>query len=142
MPAKLVVTARDGGSQISLVGASGKALLTSVVFTEPRAKGATLRALKGMLGENVVVEDHTPSASRGRATAGADNGPRARRASKSTKKSASRRSRAPRKTAAKAAAASRRTTAKAAGTTGAAPAKRARKSSRGTAKSKAAATTT
>jgi len=59
MPAKLVVTARKGGSRISLVGTSGKELLGSVVFTEPRAKGATLRALKGLLGGDIVVEDHT-----------------------------------------------------------------------------------
>ncbi len=50
MPAKLVVIARDGGSQISLVGASGKALLTSVVFTEPRAKGATFARAQGNAG--------------------------------------------------------------------------------------------
>lgn len=60
MPAKLVVTARKGGSRISLLGSSGKELLASTVFTEPRAKGATLRALKGLLGE-VTIEDHTLS---------------------------------------------------------------------------------
>ena len=58
MAAKLVVTASKGGSRIALVGASGTELLASRVFTEPRAKGATLRSLKGMLGEDVVVEDH------------------------------------------------------------------------------------
>lgn len=60
MPAKLVVTARKGGSRISLLGSSGKELLASTVFTEPRAKGATLRALKGLLGD-VTIEDHTLS---------------------------------------------------------------------------------
>ena len=58
MPAKLVVTSEKGGSKISLLGSSGKELLSSVVFKEPRAKGATLRALKGLLGET-TVEDHT-----------------------------------------------------------------------------------
>ena len=56
LPAKIVVTESKGGSRISLLGASGKELLGSSVFTEPRAKGATLRALRGLLGE-VVVED-------------------------------------------------------------------------------------
>jgi hypothetical protein len=59
--AKLVVTARRGGSQIALVGASGAELLASKVFSEPRAKGATLRSLKALMGEDVVVEDHTLS---------------------------------------------------------------------------------
>jgi hypothetical protein len=122
VPAKLVVTARDGGSQISLVGASGKALLTSVVFTEPRAKGATLRALKGMLGDNVVVDDRTPSsaASRGRSNAGAEDGTRAKRTAKATRKSTSRRS---------------RTVSAASGTR--ATAKRARKSTKSASKSQA-----
>jgi hypothetical protein len=31
------------------------------VFSEPRAKGATLRSLKSLMGEDVVVEDHTLS---------------------------------------------------------------------------------
>jgi hypothetical protein len=66
LAAKLVVTASKGGSRIALVGASGKELLTSVVFSEPRAKGATLRSLKGLLGEDIVVEDQTLSSSRGR----------------------------------------------------------------------------
>jgi hypothetical protein len=83
--ARLVVTAREGGSRIALVGASGKELLTSVVFTEPRAKGATLRSLKGMLGDDIVVEDHTLAAPRGRAAApAAANGTSAKRAAKST----------------------------------------------------------
>jgi hypothetical protein len=56
--AKLVVTNVAGGSQVSLVSASGKVLLTSETFSEPRAKGATVRALKGLLGE-VTVEDET-----------------------------------------------------------------------------------
>jgi len=59
--AKIVVTESKGGSRISLLGASGKELLGSSVFFEPRAKGATLRALRGLLGE-VVVEDHTLAA--------------------------------------------------------------------------------
>lgn len=59
MAAKLVVTNVRGGSKISLVGASGTELLSSKVFTEPRAKGATLRALKGLFGEEVAVEDQT-----------------------------------------------------------------------------------
>jgi hypothetical protein len=58
LPAKIVVTSVKGGSHISLLGSSGKELLGSVVFKEPRAKGATLRALKGLLGET-TVEDHT-----------------------------------------------------------------------------------
>jgi hypothetical protein len=59
--AKLVVTARKGGSQIALVGASGAELLASKVFSEPRAKGATLRSLKALMGDDIVVEDHTLS---------------------------------------------------------------------------------
>ena len=62
MPAKLVVTAHAGGSRISLVGASGKTLLGSDTFTEPRAKGATLRALRSLLGEQFPVEDETTAA--------------------------------------------------------------------------------
>ena len=58
MPAKIIVTESKGGSRISLLGSSGKELLRSSVFAEPRAKGATLRALKGLLND-VVVEDHT-----------------------------------------------------------------------------------
>lgn len=59
MPAKLVVKKYRNGSRVTLVGPSGKELLASGVFTEPRAKGATLRSLKGLLGEDVVVEDYT-----------------------------------------------------------------------------------
>jgi len=59
--AKLVVTARRGGTQIALVGASGAELLASKVFSEPRAKGATLRSLKALMGDDVVIEDHTLS---------------------------------------------------------------------------------
>ncbi len=59
MTAKLIVTQARGGSRISLVGSSGTELLTSKVFSEPRGKGATLRSLKGLLGEDIVVEDHT-----------------------------------------------------------------------------------
>lgn len=60
--AKLVVTKSRGGSKITLVGTSGTELLSSKVFTEPRGKGATIRSLKGLLGENITVEDHTTSA--------------------------------------------------------------------------------
>jgi hypothetical protein len=62
MAAKLVVTKARGGSKISLIGTSGTELLSSKVFTEPRGKGATLRSLKGLLGEDVVVVDETTSA--------------------------------------------------------------------------------
>jgi hypothetical protein len=82
--AKLVVTASKGGSRIALVGASGTELLTSRVFSEPRAKGATLRSLKGMLGEDIVVEDHTLAASRGH------NGGTAKEAAKPARAKASR----------------------------------------------------
>lgn len=57
--AKLVVTKSRGGSKITLVGTSGTELLSSKVFTEPRGKGATIRSLKGLLGEKITVEDHT-----------------------------------------------------------------------------------
>lgn len=56
---KLVVTETKGGSKITLIGSSGTPLLTSKVFSEPRGKGATLRALKGLLGEGVAVDDQT-----------------------------------------------------------------------------------
>ena len=59
MAAKLVVTKARGGSKITLVGTSGTELLSSKVFMEPRAKGATLRSLKGLLGEDIVVDDQT-----------------------------------------------------------------------------------
>lgn len=62
--AKLVVSNAKGGTQITLVGVSGTPLLSSKVFTEPRGKGATLRSLKGLLGEGIVVEDETLPASR------------------------------------------------------------------------------
>ena len=62
MAAKLVVSKARGGSRITLVGTSGTELLSSKVFTEPRGKGATLRSLKGLLGEGIVVEDLTVSA--------------------------------------------------------------------------------
>ena len=82
--ARLVVSKVDGGSQVALVGASGKVLLTSGTFSEPRAKGATLRALKGLLGD-VIVEDETRDQTvakptdgpRRRATRGADVADRA-----------------------------------------------------------------
>ena len=62
MPAKIVVTAQRGGSRVALVGTSGKELLSSQVFSEPRAKGATVRSLKALLGDDVKVEDHTLAA--------------------------------------------------------------------------------
>jgi len=62
MAAKLVVTKARGGSKITLVGTSGTELLSSKVFTEPRAKGATLRSLKGLLGDDIVVDDQTATA--------------------------------------------------------------------------------
>jgi hypothetical protein len=80
LPAKIVVTEAKGGSRISLLGSSGKELLGSSVFSEPRAKGATLRALRGLLGE-VVVEDHTLSTKAKAAPASAAVAPRTRRAS-------------------------------------------------------------
>lgn len=61
MAAKLIVTPTKGGSRITLVGTSGTELLSSKIFTEPRGKGATLRSLKGLLGEDIVVEDRTVS---------------------------------------------------------------------------------
>jgi hypothetical protein len=73
------------------VGASGKELLASVVFTEPRAKGATLRSLKGMLGDAIIVEDHTLASPRGRAAAAATNGQSAKRVAKTARRPASRR---------------------------------------------------
>jgi hypothetical protein len=66
--AKIVVKAYRGGSKVSLIGSSGKELLTSSVFKEPRAKGATLRALRGLLGESVVVEDETLAAAKSAAS--------------------------------------------------------------------------
>jgi hypothetical protein len=56
---KLVVSGSSKESRIALVGRTGKELLASATFTEPRAKGATLRALKKILGNEVVVEDST-----------------------------------------------------------------------------------
>lgn len=71
MPAKIVVSPYRGGTRVSLVGASGTELLTSKVFHEPRAKGATVRSLKGLLGDDVIVDDQTlgarPSARSARA---------------------------------------------------------------------------
>lgn len=60
MSGKLVVTpTTGGGSQITLYGSSGKPLMHSDTFDEPRAKGATMRALAGMLDGGVTVEDLT-----------------------------------------------------------------------------------
>lgn len=64
MAAKLIVTTTKGGSRIALVGTSGTELLASKVFAEPRAKGATLRSLKGLLGDDVVIEDQTVAVGR------------------------------------------------------------------------------
>ena len=81
MPAKIIVTPYRGGTRVSLVGASGTELLTSKVFHEPRAKGATVRSLKGLLGEKVVVDDRTLGARPAERTV-AEETPRARRATK------------------------------------------------------------
>lgn len=64
MPAKIVVTPHRGGTRVALIGSSGKELLSSKTFREPRAKGATVRSLKSLLGEEVIVEDHTVSTNR------------------------------------------------------------------------------
>jgi hypothetical protein len=67
---KLVVSGSSKESRIALVGQTGKELLVSATFTEPRAKGATLRALKKVLGPDVYIQDSTIR-SRARSTAGA-----------------------------------------------------------------------
>jgi hypothetical protein len=69
LPGKLVVTKQPGGSRIALVGASGKTLLVSDTFTEPRAKGATLRALRNILGEGFPIEDQATAGDRTQASA-------------------------------------------------------------------------
>jgi hypothetical protein len=56
---KIVVSGSSKESRIALVGQTGKELLASATFTEPRAKGATLRALKKVLGPDVYIEDST-----------------------------------------------------------------------------------
>jgi hypothetical protein len=56
---KLVVSGSSKESRIALVGQTGKELLASTTFTEPRAKGATLRALKKILGPDVYIQDST-----------------------------------------------------------------------------------
>jgi hypothetical protein len=56
---KLVVSGSSKESRIALVGQTGKQLLVSATFTEPRAKGATLKALKKILGPDVSIEDST-----------------------------------------------------------------------------------
>jgi hypothetical protein len=63
---KLVVRGSSKESRIVLVGAAGKELLASATFTEPRAKGATLRALKKVLGADVTIEDSTTTSRRPR----------------------------------------------------------------------------
>lgn len=69
MAAKLIVTKARGGSRISLIGTSGKELMASKVFTEPRGKGATLRSLKALLGEGVEIDDQTLAVNRKTAAA-------------------------------------------------------------------------
>lgn len=64
MSVKLVVSGSSKQSRIVLVGKTGKELLASRTFTEPRAKGATLRALKKLLGSDVIVEDSTTTTRR------------------------------------------------------------------------------
>ena len=59
MSVKLVVSGSSKQSRIALVGKTGKELLASPTFTEPRAKGATIRALKKILGADVTIEDST-----------------------------------------------------------------------------------
>jgi hypothetical protein len=61
---KLVVSGSSKQSRIALVGKTGKELLASSTFTEPRAKGATLRALRRILGADVIVEDSTTTTRR------------------------------------------------------------------------------
>jgi hypothetical protein len=56
---KLVVSGSSEESRIALIGRTGKELLVSTTFSEPRAKGATLRALKKILGDDVAIEDRT-----------------------------------------------------------------------------------
>lgn len=78
LPAKIVVTPYRGGSRVSLIGVSGRELLTSKVFHEPRAKGATVRSLRGLLGDNVEVDDRTvtPRTQAAKSTAAATRTPR------------------------------------------------------------------
>ena len=64
MSIKLVVSGSSKESRIALVGRTGKELLVSTTFTEPRAKGSTLRALKKILGTDVTIEDSTATNSR------------------------------------------------------------------------------
>jgi hypothetical protein len=54
---KLVVSGSSKESRIALVGQTGKELLVSATFTEPRARGAMLRVLKKILGPDVNIED-------------------------------------------------------------------------------------
>lgn len=86
--AKLVVTKARGGTKITLVGASGAELLSSKVFTEPRGKGATMRSLKSLLGDEIAVDDQTLDAPT--VTVAAHRGSRARVASRPTTAKASR----------------------------------------------------
>lgn len=64
MSIKLVVSGSPKESRIALVGRTGKELLASPTFTEPRARGATLRSLKKILGSEVIVEDSTTASGR------------------------------------------------------------------------------
>ena len=59
MSIKLVVSGSSKESRITLVSRTGKELLSSATFSEPRAKGAALRALKKILGADVIIEDST-----------------------------------------------------------------------------------
>jgi hypothetical protein len=103
---KLVVSGSSKESRIALVGKTGKELLASVTFSEPRAKGATLRALKKILGADVVIEDSTKTARRPAKPVEPVTAIAARTADVATK-------RAPRRTAAAAARPRRQTTARA-----------------------------
>lgn len=57
MAGKLVVTADEAGSRVAIVGVSGRTLMEST-YTDPRHKGAAVRALRSLM-PGVVVEDPT-----------------------------------------------------------------------------------
>ena len=71
MSIKLVVSGSSKESRITLVSRTGKELLSSATFTEPRAKGATLRALKKILVPDVIIEDSTTPIGRAKSVAAA-----------------------------------------------------------------------
>jgi hypothetical protein len=101
--AKLVVTKAKGGSKITLIGTSGTELMSSKVFVEPRGKGATIRSLKGLLGEKIIVEDHTVASARTEAPVEeAPTVPAAKRSAKSPTTTKAPRAKTPRATAARA----------------------------------------